>query len=228
MPSKITANPRLTVAFIAMIFAGGVNACVGGASIAPTQDVSTTASPTAAASDCISVSGNYEPGNRTTFTMASKAVLITVGTMEGFGSPAWNTPDGHRPTLGFVQSGAPVTIWRPLKTKTESSLKGDGKNVTRAVARGGVIGCDVYDYGDPVPQEGQRYVFFFYDVSQSDGKVRGDLILGDAWPVSPDGTVTRPAEFPISLQDLQVEINNPVGPTFTPYPTATPVESGPG
>jgi hypothetical protein len=219
------ASQRFAWAAGALVAIVSLGACAGAAS--PTTSPPTSGSPTASAADCIVKSATPGQGDDSTAGLSALVPLITLGTFEGYGTPAWNTPDGRRPTQEQVQSGAPITIWRPLKTKTDQSLKGDAKTVTRAVARGGQIGCDVVDYGDPVLDEGQRYVFFFYDVSDSLGKLRGDLVLVTAWPVAADGTVTRPLEDPIAVSDLATAISGPA-PSITPYPTPTPAESGPG
>jgi len=53
-------------------------------------------------------------------------------------------------------------------------------------------------------------------------------MLIDAWPIGPDGTVTRRTEPPISLTELAEEIADPTAPTPEPPVEPTSVESGPG
>lgn len=53
-------------------------------------------------------------------------------------------------------------------------------------------------------------------------------MLIDAWPIGPDGTVTRRTEPPISLADRAEEVAPPTAPTPEPRVEPTPVETGPG
>lgn len=220
-------DKRLYVGLAAAVL---VAACVGpgvGASapVAPGSAAPASPAPSASA-ECIVVTGDKGGGSSTTLDFSAMP-LITVGTFDGYGKAAWNTPDGHRPTLDEVQRG-PYTIWQPLKTRTESAIKGDAKNVTKAVVRGGTIGCDSFDYGIPALTDGSRYVFFFYPIQESDAKVHGDYSLVSAWPVDSNNVVTRPVEDPISLADLTSALTNPAAPSVTPYPTEEPSPSGPG
>jgi hypothetical protein len=210
---------RSSVALVATV---SVTACIGGGATPPPSG-----SPLPSIADCIVKSATKGQMDETALGLAGGAPLITVGTFNGYGAPAWNTPDGSRPTQAQVLSGAPIAIWRPIRTTTDVSIKGDAKRVTSAVAAGGSIGCDKVDYGDPGLTEGARYVLFFTDVSDSLGKLQGDLVLVTAWSVGADGTVTRPVEAPLSVEALEAEINGPV-PAVTPYPTATPEDPGPG
>ena len=197
----------------------------------PSAVAAPAAQQTPSPDDCYKIAITSDGGDFSTATLERISTLVTVGVFKSYGSAAWNTPDGVRPTQDTLQSGAPVTILRPLKAMTDAALKGDTQNMVHALVRGGQVGCDSVAYrGDADLAEGARYVFFFGPISDSTGKLKGDLMLSDAWPVADDGTVTRPQEVPIALESLTALIAN--GPVPTPEPTPTPppapIESGPG
>ncbi len=118
-----------------------------------------------------------------------------------------------------------------MKVKVDDTLLGDPQNIVHALAGGGSIGCDTVSYVSNVPlRVGDTYVFFFWLINDSDGIVRGNLMLSVAYPVAADGTVSRPDEPALSLVSLAAMIRAGVVPT--PSPTAPgdpiPTDSGPG
>jgi hypothetical protein len=109
-----------------------------------------------------------------------------VGIFGGYGEPRWNTPDGHRPTAAEFEE-KPARLIRPISIEFQGAVRGPREDASRAVARGGTLGCDTITYvGDPTLVEGQRYMFFMGPITNSEGQSAGDLLVTNAWPIGKD------------------------------------------
>jgi hypothetical protein len=131
--------------------------------------------------------------------------VIAPGTIDQVDPAEWNTPGNVRPDLDAVQHGrSSAIIWRPVRLTLDAPWKGTTDGATKAVVRGGTVGCDSYLFDDdPLLVPGDRYVLFLYAVTDSTGRPPGVMSVIDAWPIHADGTVERPVEVPIALDDLR-------------------------
>lgn len=145
------------------------------------------------------------------------ATSVIVGVFGGYGPAIWNTPDGRRPTQASFQSG-PASLVRPIQIDVKGELKGARAMAERAVQRGGESGCDQVSYdGDPVLQDGRRYVFFLVPLVDNSGAQLDQQLVLAAWPVGPDDRVDTAKDGKVTLADLKDAIDNGK-PETTPNP----------
>lgn len=145
------------------------------------------------------------------------ATSVIVGVFGGYGPAMWNTPDGHRPTRAEFQS-APASLVRPIQIDVKGELKGARAVAERAVQRGGERGCDQITYdGDPVLEDGRRYVFFLVPLADNVGAQLEQQLVLAVWPVGPDDRVDTAKDGKLTLAELKDAIDNGK-PETTPNP----------
>ena len=184
--------------------------CVGGGASPsgyvkiPATDDGTVRTPLPAPS-CVdeSIIAEQSMNLRTMADLATKSVVVVVGTFGGYGIAVWDTPDGKRPSAADLQnqSKAPM-LERPVSIDVQTSIRPAGPGGLQATVRGGQLGCDRITLTDDDTQDlivGSRYLFFMSPLDDINGNLSPVPSVLDAWPVGGDGLVRTPHEGNVSI-----------------------------
>jgi hypothetical protein len=150
-----------------------------------------------------------DPGPRTIAATTAISQVIVVGTFKGFGTARWNTPGGVRPTSAEFSSTSAV-LERPASIAVETMLRGSTALVQNAVVRGGKSGCDSTVADTPALHVGSRYVFFLFPILDSHENPGPDLLVIEAWPVSPSNVVQTRQDGPVPLSQISTAASQPI------------------
>jgi len=211
-------------------------ACIAPAGVSPSDSGSPTlalpSAPTLAASpsadeDCLSSVLHEDGPPETIEYLSNQMAVILVGTLEGFGTPYWSTPDGQRPPVD-ARKEEPFTLYTPVKVNVagEGEIKGTRPDAEGAVVWGGQLGCDIFTEADgPQLSVGSRYVFFFYE-STNNGEPFKRLMT--AWPIGPNNEVNAPHEGarPLGQAIRELRSGKPEGPQYSDPSLEPPIDSG--
>jgi hypothetical protein len=173
---------RALLAFLLLVAA--LSGCARAAPASGVAQATVSPSP----DDCIEIVVSSSAGPPE--DVRTVATEVVHGMFDGYGPSRWNTPDGHRPSKLEAQQ-KPARLIRSLLFTPFEQVVGTGSSLDRAMVPGGVSGCDRVSFDVVAPlTPGDRYVFFFAPVRDSEGSMAGDLMLIDAWPVLEDGSVS--------------------------------------
>jgi hypothetical protein len=138
-------------------------------------------------------------------SLARVAPVVVIATLDGYGKPFWDTPDGKAATQEVVQHGD-AEILTPVILDVSGAVKGKTEVADHAVVFGGTIGCDVFTSAEtPAMAAEGRYVVFLLPRTKG-GAATGDAWLVAAWQIGPDDNVNAPADGPRNLGQLIREI----------------------
>lgn len=208
---------RLAAAIGVVVLFAACTAVPGAKPSATLPPASATPAPSPAPVGCLVLTAEEGHGPKTIAELRQATTDTVIGVFGGFGEPRWNTPDGKRPTPEEFRE-KPARLRRSVAIELQGEVRGAREHAARAVARGGTLGCDMMTYeGDPELVEGQRYMFFLLELTDSEGKPSGDYLVVEAWPIGNGDVVKTAADGELPLPAAIAAVKN--GPKVTPPPS---------